>query len=74
MQLTSAACKDTSAYYNGADVVYSAVVPAGKRLSVTAYPFGTFNPALWISETCGPNAEASCLAARDGDGTRENVV
>lgn len=74
VQLTSAACKDTSAYYNGADVVYSAVVPAGKRLSVTAYPVGQFNPALWISDTCGPNAEATCLAARDGDGTRENVV
>ena len=72
-QSVSAACKDTAANYNGADVVYSAVVPAGKRLSVTAYPSGTFNPALWISETCA-NPEASCLAARDGDGTRENVV
>ena len=69
----SAACKDTAANYNGADVVYSAVVPAGKRLSVTAFPSGVFNPALWISETCA-NPEASCLAARDGDGTRENVV
>ena len=67
------ACKDTSAYYNGADVVYSAVVPAGKRLSVTAFPSGQFNPALWISETCA-NPEPTCLAARDGDGTRENVV
>jgi len=72
-QSVSAACKDTAANYNGADVVYSAVVPAGKRLSVTAFPSGTFNPALWISETCA-NPEASCLAARDGDGTRENVV
>ena len=72
-QSVSAACKDTAANYNGADVVYSAVVPAGKRLSVTAYPSGTFNPALWISETCA-NPEASCLAARDGDGARENVV
>ena len=40
---------------------------------MTAFPSGTFNPALWISETCA-NPEASCLAARDGDGTRENVV
>ena len=69
----SAACQYTSAYYNGADVVYSAVVPAGKRLSVTAFPSGQYNPALWISETCA-NPEPTCLAARDGDGTRENVV
>ena len=53
----SAACQYTSAYYNGADVVYSAVVPAGKRLSVTAFPSGQYNPALWISETCA-NPEA----------------
>jgi hypothetical protein len=69
----SEACKDTSAHYNGADIVYSAVVPAGKRLSVTAFPSGQYNPALWISETCA-NPEPTCLAARDGDGTRENVV
>jgi hypothetical protein len=73
VQTVSAACRDTAAYYNGADVVYTAVVPAGRRLSVTAFPSGSFNPALWISETCA-NPEPTCLAARDGDGTRENVV
>jgi len=71
--LAPASCRDTVGFWSGPDVVYTAVVPAGHRLTATVSPSTSWNPALWLSQTRA-NGGGNCLAAQDGDVNPEKLA
>lgn len=66
---TCAPAAEAASAMDGRDVVYFATVPAGKTLTATVTPTGSWNPALWLSTDCTDGSELSCVALMDTHGT-----
>jgi hypothetical protein len=71
--MAPAICRDTIGFWSGPDVVYNVVVPAGHRMTATVSPSTSWNPALWLSQSCGGGV-GTCLAAQDGDVNPEKLA